>query len=250
MSYIGSSSKMVKERYIQKYSCWRKNRKITRENPEIWVLKSSNIAYIQIPKVASRSIRQCLAKSYVETENLEPPRKWDKESIRTIENKTAFHASHKKINHLTKNYFVFSFVRNPYSRVYSAYKNKVMQPLERTNKNIFFNHGISLGMDLDKFVDIICAIPDHKIDRHLRSQSWFLTFQGQLIPNYIGRLESFEKDWKTLSNDFELPKAEIKNSTQYTGYRDLSKNFSLEAKEKIRARYHKDFLLFNYSDEL
>ena len=241
---------MKKLNHIKKYDCWKKNRKIRREMPELWHLKSTKFGYIQIPKVASRSIRLCLSKFYVESKKLKHPEIWDKKSIKDIETQIAFHTSHKEIVEIAKEHFIFSFVRNPYSRIYSAYKNKVILPLERGGENIFYNHGITLGMDFESFVDKICTIPDQNIDRHLRSQSWFLTFEDKLIPDYIGHLETFATDWEKLSNKFGLPEAEQKNRTENIDNKNISEHFTLETKEKIRARYHKDFILFNYNDNL
>lgn len=236
---------------MKTYDRWNRNRKIMKETPEIWLFKSQKFGYIQIPKVASSSTRERLAKFYFETKNIDQPEKFDKEIIRSVEKITAFHANHKKLYDLTKNNFIFSFVRNPYSRIYSAYKSKVILPLESHKKNIFFNHGISLGMDFETFVDIVCAIPDHKIDRHLRSQSWFLTFEGKLITNHIGRLESFEEDWENLLKPFGLSNpGHNKNSTKKIGNPDITEVFSVEIRQKIQERYKSDFLLFNYSEHL
>lgn len=221
-----------------------------REKPELWLLKSSRFGYIQIPKVATRSIQQCLANYYIRQEKLEESQYWDKDAIRLIESKTAFHTTQEQISKISEDNFIFAFVRNPYDRLLSAYKNKVLQPVEAGGKNIFINHGITLGMALEEFIDIVCGIPDEKIDRHLRSQSWFLTFNGKLIPHYIGHLESFSNDWNELSVKFDLPVPECRNSTSSIEKDIYFEGLSTEIKMKIWKRYQQDFLMFNYKTGL
>lgn len=216
------------------------------EKPELWLLNFSQFGYIQIPKVATRSIQQCLASYYVRKGKLEEPLHWDKEAIRLIENQIAFHTTQEKISKISEDNFIFAFVRNPYDRLLSAYKNKVLQPIETGEKNIFINHGVTLGMSLEEFIDIVCGIPDEKIDRHLRSQSWFLTFKGKLIPHYIGHLESFAKGWSELSVKFDLPIPEHRNSTANLEENTYFEELNMDIKRKICKRYQQDFLMFNY----
>lgn len=225
---------------------WRRNSKIQRETPEIWLLEDLKVGYIQIPKVATRSIQHCLANYYVEQKRIDKPLSWNKEDIKKVEEKTAFHTTHKTLSALAKDNFIFAFVRNPYDRLYSAYKNKVMQPLEKDKKNIFRNHGIQLGMKFSEFVDIVCNIPDSKIDRHLRSQSWFLSYNKRLIPQFIGHLESFYEDWAELNKQFNLGEPTHKNSTESLDVESYREQYDSELEKKVFNRYKKDFEFFGY----
>lgn len=230
---------------INRYKSWKRNKKILREKPEAWLFQTQNFGYIQIPKVATRSIQECLAQFYVEQNELIQPKEWDKEKIKDIEKLTASHMTQKKLQDVAEQCFIFAFVRDPYERLYSAYKNKVLQPASGNGKNIFSNHGVTLGMSLGDFVDIVCEIPDEKIDRHLKSQSWFLTYEERVIPNYIGRLECFEEDWSILSKKFNLPVPEHRNKA--ISGEIASTKFSSLMKEQIWRRYERDFVLFAYN---
>ena len=230
----------------KRFEHWKRNNKIQREKPEVWLMKDIRVGYIQIPKVATRSIQQCLANYYVEKESLDRPIVWDKKTIKKVEEKTAFHASQKVLSLLSKENYIFAFVRNPYDRLYSAYKNKVLQPLEIGDKNILSNHGVRLGMEFDEFVDIVCGVTDNRIDRHLRSQAWFLSYEGNVIPKFIGHLECFEKDWASLDKRFNLGKPVHKNSTKSLNIDDYRMKYSRELEEKVYERYKEDFNFFGY----
>jgi len=230
----------------KRFKHWKRNKKIQREKPEVWLMKDIRVGYIQIPKVATRSIQQCLASYYVEKASIARPLTWDNKAIKKVEEKTAFHASQKTLNRLSEKNYFFAFVRNPYDRLYSAYKNKVLQPIGVGGKNIFSNHGIRLGMKFEDFVDIVCSLPDHKIDRHLRSQSWFLSYEGSVIPTFIGHLESFDKDWAELNKRFNLGMPIHKNSTRSLNAEDYRNQYDSELERKVYKRYKEDFEFFNY----
>ncbi|PHS73636.1 MAG: hypothetical protein COB22_00045 [Cycloclasticus sp.] len=233
---------------LKKIKRWKKRSKIGRENPELWLVKKEKVrlGYIQIPKVATRSIQLCMAQYYTKLNNEPTPETWRKEDIRYIENKTARHLSQKEISNIAGCCFIFAFVRNPYDRLYSAYKNKVIQPLKVNGKNIFEHHGIELGISFKQFVDIVISIPDNEIDRHLRSQSWFLTFEGKVIPQYIGYLETFDKDWAKLKKQFALGDILHRNSTENLDLEAFRSQYDKESEGKVFNRYKDDFELFGY----
>jgi len=233
-------------RLVKPYKRWKRRSKIRRETPEIWLIEERKVGYIQIPKVATRTIQECLAKCYASLNNESIPDILDKNEVREIEDKTAYHLSQKKISALTNEYFLFCFVRNPYDRLYSAYKNKVVEPVHSGAKNILENHGVELGMGFKEFVDIVVSIPDRDIDRHLRSQSWFLTYEGRILPRYIGKLETFDADWSKLNSRFNLGMVRHKNSTASLSATDFASQYSTELEEKVFNRYKEDFEFFGY----
>lgn len=233
-------------RVKDKIQHWRRSVKIAREKPEIWLLDKVDVGYIQIPKVATRSIQKCLAEKYINQTGGQIPRQWSKEDIRSIERKTAKHMSQRDISTVGNDYFLFGFVRNPYDRLYSAYKNKVLQPVTENKKNIFKNHGIELGINFSDFIEKIIVIPDEKIDRHLRSQSWFLTYEGALFTDFVGHLETFERDWGFLNDKFSLGLPSHRNSTENINKESYRAQYDASSAEKVYRRYQKDFELFGY----
>ena len=93
-------------------------------------------------------------------------------------------------------HFSFSFVRNPFDRLVSAYNNKILElddvpgPMQAM--------GLKHGMAFSAFLECIATTSDADLDVHLLPQSNILCLDGQLIPSFIGRLETMESDWQQL----------------------------------------------------
>ncbi len=99
-------------------------------------------------------------------------------------------------------------------------------------------------MDFTEFVDVLAKLPDDIIDRHLRSQSWFLCDEQGLLPDYIGKLENFDADWEFLSDKYALPKPKHRNKTDASV--KLSDICPRASMEKLIERYAEDIQLFGY----
>lgn len=63
-----------------------------------------------------------------------------------------------------------------------------------------------------------------------------------VIPNFVGKLETIQKDWKTMSNQFDLPEISHRNATEKS-YEVSNRNKTL-----IQQRYQSDFTNF-YPDQ-
>ena len=222
----------------------RKNSKIRREKPQIWLLEKERIGYIQIPKVATRSIQHALVRHLISDPAIKDSA-IDKKLIKTIEPQHSTHMSLGRIRRDIKDsYFLFSFVRNPVTRIYSCYKNKVLDQRKPGGRNILSNHGIHPEMDFPAFVDTIIQIPDRKIDRHLRSLAWFLSDEEGLVVDYVGKLETFSDDWEPLRSKYglQIPAHRNKSSSACK----MSAVCSKITIEKIIDRYTRDIELFGY----
>lgn len=224
---------------INKLKYYRRFRKIRREKPEYWYLPQDNLGYIQIPKVASRSTRIALITHFSEQD----AGTFSKQKLKQF---SKIHSSHIKQVNIRKEHpdaYIFSFVRHPYARILSCYKDKVSRP--NLQENIFICHNISLNDSFDTFVEKVCEIPDSESDRHFRSQSWFLMNGSTLIPDFVGKLESMATDWEILRQRFNLPAIPNQNTapTPNTGNELSTRN-----KQLIQQRFHHDFVNF-YSDQ-
>ncbi len=99
---------------------------------------------------------------------------------------------------------VFSFVRNPYDRLRSAYLNKIVQPQKKGR----FRVSAGFAPDaLPAFSDFVLALADQPPERHnphWRGQALNLS-AGRISYDFIGRLECFAEDWAVLAARTGLP---------------------------------------------
>ena len=93
-------------------------------------------------------------------------------------------------------HFCFSFVRNPFDRLVSAYNNKLIE-LEQV-PGPMQAMGLRRFMPFRDFLEVIASSSDEQLDVHLLPQSSILCLNEQIIPNFVGHLETMVQDWQEL----------------------------------------------------
>jgi hypothetical protein len=204
-----------------------------RGNTRIIVWDHHKLLYVRIPKSGNGSIRKA------------------------IDGHTERRMSKTQIAGLGDDWTSFSFVRSPWSRLLSLYKQKASEQGTSTRMidgvyEGFVEQGIPVrpGMNFEEFCDVVCEFPDHRTDKHLQSQAHTLVKNGQPIVPFIGKLESMNDDWKVLMEkvglDYELPhfNRTQKENDHYSSY------YTTEALvQKVADRYSADIERFGYEFE-
>jgi hypothetical protein len=151
--------------------------------------------------------------------------------------------------HRHSDYFRFAFVRNPWSRLYSCYRDKIVGPAEREQSFILGQFGFTPGMSFDHFVHRVADIDDTAADPHFVSQFHVLSFQGQLVVDFVGRFERLREDWQLLRDQHGLPILgyDPAGSPRAKHDYDFHKRFyTSELIELVRRRYSRDIEEFGY----
>jgi len=136
-----------------------------------------------------------------------------------------------------KDYFSFSFVRNPWDKMVSIYSN-----LDNNLVQVAAKKGIHLkNLSFDEFI-IQTGYINHI---HLEHQYKFITNSKEEIKvDFLGKFESLESDFHKLCSllniNLELP---CKNKSNHDSYRNY---YNRTTKAIIAKRYHKDIQLFGY----
>jgi len=124
----------------------RKRYKIRRYLPQFWRTEELGLGYLQIPKVASQSVRETLYRmdeAVVERSG----------SFDDFDRRRAFHLTQAEVRRqISDGLYVFALVRHPLARLYSAWSNKVSRSEGVTRRNIFSCHGIHDHMPFPDFV--------------------------------------------------------------------------------------------------
>ena len=152
-----------------------------------------------------------------------------------------------------KEYFIFTFVRNPYDRLVSCYENKY-HGNRKSKENIverklWFDNYLFGYMGKDKgfadFVDKVCKIPDRIADRHFRSQ-YDLIYgrKNRVRMDFIGHYENINNEYTRIMEEFGLRKLPHFNPSKKKDYRTY---YTKEMAEKVYRRFQKDFEAFGYT---
>lgn len=230
---------------------FRLRRKLKREKPHIWRIPSARAAYIQNYKVGTRSLRWAIGR-YMMKQDQGVDISYEeisKEMLNPFDKKHSGFYTLKSFKKKWPDLYLFAFVRNPLSRLYSSYANKVLDAKKLGIKNQFKEFGVTFDTTFDEFVRIVADLPDHLSDRHFRSQSWFVSLDGVLVLDYMGKLESFNEDWEVLREKFDFPELPHKN-TSSLGKVSFRDHYTKETYSLALERYRDDIELLGYSDDV
>lgn len=150
-------------------------------------------------------------------------------------------------------YFKFTFVRNPWSRVVSCYNDKINYDsghVYERYENSFIKYlkqmkVFSKDMTFERFVEVLCDIPDEHAQAHFRSQHRFITDEsGNILVDFIGRFEQLDSDFQFISEKIgvriELPHIRPGKPRSYTYY------YTERTARMIERRYERDVEMFGY----
>jgi len=143
-------------------------------------------------------------------------------------------------------FFKFTFVRNPWTRLYSCYLAKVVSYTNR--------HLSHLGLDkcrsFEDFALRVCDIPDEQSDMHFMSQEYLLTFEGIFLPSSVYRFELYVEGWQDAKERIEKQTGiQLNNLSHY--YKSDSEHYkraySTRLVELVGERYRGDCERFGYT---
>jgi hypothetical protein len=132
-----------------------------------------------------------------------------------------------------ENYFTFGFVRNPWSWQVSLY----FYMLENDDH---WQHDLIRSMSgFDEYIE--WRVNEDKV---LQSE-FFCDREGNVIVDFIGRLESIQDDFRTICDTVEL-EAELphRNSSSHRDYRDY---YTERTRRLVANHFSEDITRFGYS---
>lgn len=209
-------------------------------------LERYQAVYVDIAKVASSSIKATLA-SLLQIEStwgnphdveFSRPKSIDPEGDR-----------------IYPNLYSFAFVRNPWDRLVSCYRDKIAG--EAHDFTGFAGSGVAhclvrfevfrAGMSFGEFACAVAAIPDQEADEHFRSQSDCVTNSaGRVGIDFVGRYEKLDADFAEVARRIGLPGGIVLPRLQAAPRRDYTTYYTPELRALIENRYAEDVELFHY----
>jgi Sulfotransferase family len=145
-----------------------------------------------------------------------------------------------------QSYFKFTFVRNPWDRLYSAYRFLSAGGMNDLDRSWSEKHLAGVE-DFEAFV--LEALPRRSVRRavHLRPQVQFLrnSITGKIGVDFVGRFERFDEDFATvaqrLGKDVSLPHM---NGSRFQG--DYRSAYSSRMRSVVDSVYAADINAFGY----
>ncbi|MDJ0594698.1 MAG: sulfotransferase family protein [Pleurocapsa sp. MO_226.B13] len=233
----------------------------------IHISPRNSYIYFEVPKVACSTTKLTLQQLEAKTAGLAPP----SQEMSIIHNKkqslllSPSDVGLDKFCEMLKDksIFKFGFVRNPYTRILSAFLSKMKWRESPYRKKIAHILKIDIDSDIpfNQFVYAISQQSEFEMDPHWRPQTIQL-FQDLVTYDFIGFFENFERDLHKALNYIALNKnnqnylAESQTENINMKGRKTSANNKLEdfydseIQSLVKNIYQNDFLNFGYSFDL
>jgi hypothetical protein len=218
------------------------------------VLADRRVIYIDVPKAAGTTIKLMLSESLHGSFPQDPLKVHDRSfsgipSIRDVGIRKFFDLVDDP------NTFIFTFVRNPYARIVSCYRDK-FQPYPigfaggcNRDAQKFFQ-GRLATLDRSKplpfqwFVEMACAT-----SRDTRNGHWLamdrLVPKHDVVCRFVGRVEEFSESIEILCD--RLGSRPPQRAANAMGPTRLADWISPSARDTVRLAYREDFERFGYS---
>ncbi|MGK0364316.1 MAG: hypothetical protein ACI85O_001373 [Saprospiraceae bacterium] len=156
-------------------------------------------------------------------------------------------ATQNEVNSEYRDFLKFAILRNPWERLYSCYKNKI-EKNSSTGADFILecSPNLYVEMPFDRFVEVVCEIPDSEADFHFCSQIYMLLYPDGTFPiNYLCNIENLAMHLEEIKSETRIPFTTL-SKLNHSKKSDYEAAYMPELIEKVSARYKHDIQLFNY----
>ena len=195
--------------------------------------------YVQNPKAACSTIKLALQRAEGGDPGYEPETNVHDKARSPLASPSDLSA--EEFQGLLRDGVVFSFVRNPFDRLLSAYANKIVRPQKRGRFREQAGFAPDTCPSFERFVDALATQEPAHFNPHWRPQTINLLLDD-LTYQRIGRVETFDDDWARLSAETGLPQAYERRG------RKEEKPPLEDAYTPRLTIFHRDFEAFGYPD--
>ncbi|XP_071849002.1 carbohydrate sulfotransferase 11-like isoform X2 [Apostichopus japonicus] len=168
----------------------------------------------------------------------------------------------QEARHILKSYTKFVFVRNPFARILSAYKDKIEKPTKLNPKfRVFWNRKINLGLeknasvvgDNTTFIHYVDYLSNHSVNEDHWQTIITLSRPCEVQYDFIGKMETLDRDINFVLKNIIRNTSErvlFRTSTNPTGSSTMLERYFAGVprrnKQALYDQFKNDFLLFGY----
>jgi tetratricopeptide (TPR) repeat protein len=156
-----------------------------------------------------------------------------------------------------KDYFVFTFVRNPYTRILSAYLEKFLHPEHEWNhfrtELAFEPNIVSNKVSFVEFLRRVRKYPASDLNAHFTPQWYVLGLDRSMKYDFVGRLENMSSDLSYILSRLDANKAtKVLHQAPHAmnAAEKLKQYYGEEEQSLVREIYADDFKYFGYGYDL
>lgn len=235
------------------------------QSPRYIVNDEHKFIYAVVPKAACSSVKVALAPLFgIDPSGVSESSIGETEDIHTrYQNERYEINKHQLLRRLDggwyADYFKFAFVRNPFDRLISCWREKLSRPASPGFVRMAYETAegppveLSLGMDFVDFVDAVYRIPEEDSNLHWKSQAEVLCREPQMylrdetpMVDFVGRFENLSEDFAAVAeriglSEYEMP--HILRTGEPGSYRDA---YTTRACNQAHKRYDRDCGIFGY----
>lgn len=208
------------------------------EKMEYTVSHQAKLVYVLNAKAACSSIKRVLA-------NKEQIFSGD-EAVRVHKDPRMLGMMYRQVPAEAEAYFGFSFVRNLYQRLVSAYLNKFKES-HLTPENFLYRNYLggyfSLNDSFDTYLRKVVQIPDAFAERHFVRQSYWLYQKNTHPLSFVGKMETMSEQFNELASQFGLEPLPHYNKTASYDWRSF---YTDELRALVSDYYAEDLQRFDY----
>jgi len=181
---------------------------------------SKRFVWYRVPKVGSSSISHHFERQGVRLDVVEP---------------RLIHLPYRRY----RDYFKFAFVRNPWDRLVSCWKDKVVK------LNIFeFDQSEHEHMQhFPNFVDWVARQDLETCNEHIRLQCRMIDLS---MIDFLGRLERFDDDLAQVFHRLAISRDGLKRLNVSPGNADHRRHYDERSAEVVAELYQRDIQIFGY----
>lgn len=132
-------------------------------------------------------------------------------------------------------YYKFTFVRNPWARAFSWYKNVIRDEIHQRDL------GITAQTSFTEFLRQYAGKDLLKPQTH-----WLKSFDGSIPMDYVGRFENLTEDFETICKEMGIPPIELPHRIKGESS-DYRTGYDGESAAIIADVYQEEIELFSYS---
>jgi len=214
----------------------------------------NNYFYMENPKVASTTILKWLQEKEVDGDLDIKGNPHERDNSPIVRMSSLENSERYKVLESDEIYR-FTFVRNPYSRLLSAYISKVVKNLRPKREILSIINAkpvdeiedLSQEVSFSEFVEVVCSQKSRDMNAHWKPQSAQVLL-GVVNYQYVGKFENLNSDYSRVHD--KLFGGECKKlglSKNATGSDKLISNYYGSAElEAVYKRYYDDFNGFEY----